>query len=129
MNIATIAAVGLGGAIGAVLRYLFGTALQNIYPSNFPYQTIAINIIGSLIMGLLIGLMAFRWSAPPELRAFLTVGVLGGFTTFSAFSLDAVLMIETGQWRNAFLYIVLSVLLSTGALFLAMNSMRALIKT
>ena len=126
MNPVLILCVAGGGAIGAVLRYIFGIALQQFHPSAFPYQTMLINIIGSCIMGALVESMALHWSPSLELRSFLTAGLLGGFTTFSAFSLDGILLLERGQiWQSAF-YICGSVALSLLGLWLGMNAVRML---
>lgn len=106
--------VGAGGAIGAMLRYFVST----LVPAAFPYATIVVNIAGSLAMGLLIGILAR--TLPPmqeEVRLFLAVGILGGFTTFSAFSLDAVTLWERGDISGAALYVTISVVVSILALF------------
>lgn len=105
--------VGAGGAIGAMLRYFVSTQI----PAAFPYATIIINITGSLAMGLLIGILAR--TLPPmedEIRLFVAVGILGGFTTFSAFSLDAVTLWERGDATGAGLYVTISVVVSILAL-------------
>lgn len=106
--------VGIGGALGAMLRYFMATLL----PATFPYATMVINITGSLAMGLLIGILAR--TLPPmqeEIRLFVAVGILGGYTTFSAFSLDAVTLWERGDFSGAGLYVALSVILSIAGLF------------
>lgn len=106
--------VGIGGAIGAMLRYFVAT----LTPAGFPYGTMIVNITGSLAMGLLIGILAR--TLPPmqeEIRLFVAVGVLGGFTTFSAFSLDVVTLWERGDVTGAGLYVVISVVVSILALF------------
>jgi fluoride exporter len=106
--------VGAGGALGAILRYL----VASLTPTTFPYGTMIINITGSLAMGLLIGILAR--TLPPmqeEVRLFVAVGILGGYTTFSAFSLDAVTLWERGDLTGAGLYIVISVVVSVLALF------------
>lgn len=101
--------VAAGGAIGAVGRWLLSAAL--------PHGTLSVNIIGSLLMGVLIGLLARYGDGAANLRLFLAVGVLGGFTTFSAFSLEAVSMIERGEWAATAVYIASSVVLSIAGLF------------
>jgi CrcB protein len=106
--------VGAGGALGAILRYFVATLIA----ATFPYATMLINITGSLAMGLLIGILAR--TLPPmqaEIRLFVAVGVLGGYTTFSAFSLDAVTLWERGDLTGAGLYVVISVVVSILALF------------
>ena len=109
--------VAAGGAIGAVGRYLVGAQMLRLMGPNFPWGTFTVNIAGSFAMGLLAGLLAFRYNISPEWRAFLTVGVLGGFTTFSAFALDVSVMFERKDQALAGLYIAGSVGLAVAALF------------
>ena len=113
--------VGAGGAIGAILRYGYSSLLGRMWPSEFPHWTLAINVAGSLAMGLLVGSLARTLPSGQEyIRLFIAVGVLGGFTTFSAFSLDAITLIERGQVAMAAAYVVLSVLFSIVAVFLGL---------
>lgn len=114
-------AVALGGAMGASARY--GIGLMAARWQEFPYGTLAINIVGSLLMGLFIALFA-KHEISETWRAFLTIGILGGFTTFSAFSLDSVLLIERGQIGLAVIYIGASVTLSIMALGAGLLIMR-----
>ena len=116
--------VAAGGAAGAVARYWLSGQVQHLFGASLPWGTLAVNVLGCAVLGILVQLMAQVWSPAPELRAFLTVGLLGAMTTFSAFSLEVMLMIETGDWFSAGLYIALSVILSVGALMLALVSMR-----
>ncbi|MHB1103141.1 MAG: fluoride efflux transporter CrcB [Devosia sp.] len=117
--------VGAGGALGAMARYGFYSVTGHFWPSSFPYATMLINVIGSLAMGVLVGLLAKTLPAwQNEARLFVAVGVLGGFTTFSAFSLDAITLIERGQWGQAILYALASVIVSIVALFLGLLLMR-----
>ncbi|KFL28593.1 MAG: fluoride efflux transporter CrcB [Devosia nanyangense] len=113
--------VGLGGAIGAVSRYGVSVLVGRIWWSTFPLATLLINILGSFAMGVLVGLLA-RFVPPhqQELRLFFAIGILGGFTTFSSFSLDAMTLIERGQWNDALLYAVLSVVVSIAALYVGL---------
>ncbi len=120
-------AVAIGGAIGSLARHLLGAEIGHWLGPGFPYGTLAVNVIGGLVMGLLVELMALKWSAGPEIRAFLTVGLLGGFTTFSAFSLDVVLLTERGDWAAAGAYVAGSVLLSIAALIAGLRLMRAVL--
>ena len=100
--------VAFGGALGAVARYATGLLLKTT--SGFPWATLSVNIFGSLLMGVVIGWLS-RQSTPNEaLRLFLAVGILGGFTTFSTFSLETLQLLEQGEWRTAFLYLLLSLL-------------------
>ncbi|MDZ4382517.1 MAG: fluoride efflux transporter CrcB [Parvibaculum sp.] len=113
----SIFAVAVGGAIGATGRYLFNLQMLRLLGPNFPWGTFGVNVIGSFIMGLVAGLFAFRLDLSPEMRSFITTGILGGFTTFSAFSLDAANMIERGQHALAAAYIGGSVALGIAGLF------------
>ena len=114
-----------GGAIGAGLRYQAGWASQHLLGvTSWPWGTFIVNIVGGLCMGLLVGLLASRSDEP--IRLFVAVGILGGFTTFSAFSLETLLMIERGDWFMAISYALLSVIVSIGALALGLTSMRTI---
>jgi len=116
--------VMLGGAVGAGARHLVGRAALAIWGPGFPIGTLAVNVIGGFAMGLLAAWLATRASGDEALRYLLGVGVLGGFTTFSAFSLETVLMIERGELVTALLYILASVALSIGALFAGLQVSR-----
>jgi CrcB protein len=110
--------VALGGASGAVARYLLGTQTLRAFGPGLPYGTLAANILGGLLMGVLAGVLAHRGGGDQERwRLLLGVGVLGGFTTFSAFSLETALMIERRAYGTAALYTAGSVVLSVTALF------------
>lgn len=107
--------VAAGGALGALARYGVGRMLPT---GVWPAATLTVNVVGGLLMGLLTGWLAFRGGVEQEsIRLFAAVGVLGGFTTFSAFSLETALMIERRQVGLAAAYVGLSVLLSVAALF------------
>ena len=110
-------AVAFGGALGAMGRHLISGQLMRWAGGGFPWDTLTVNVVGSFLLGLLVEYLAQRWSATQEIRGFLVVGVLGGFTTFSAFSLDAVLLLERGSLIPAFAYIGGNVLLSIGGMF------------
>lgn len=120
--------VGAGGALGAVARYGAGVLVGRIGLAGFPYATMAVNIAGSFAMGLLIGYLA---QTTPDnqsgIRLFIAIGVLGGFTTFSSFSLDAITLIERGQWSAAMIYILTSVIVSIAALFGGLQIMRVFV--
>lgn len=124
MNIGTIAFVAAGGAIGAAARYLVATQVAQWTGNGFPWGTFAVNVVGCAIMGMVTGLFALAWSPGPDMRAFLTAGILGGFTTFSAFSLDAMLLMERNQWSAAACYIAGSVLLSLAGFFVGARLVR-----
>jgi CrcB protein len=127
--LATSALVALGGAIGAMLRHNLGRLMTHMLgPSTvmaFPWATLAANVIGSLAMGLLAGWLA-RHGGPQatSYRLFLGVGLLGGFTTFSSFSLEMMLLIERGQPSLAFVYGAISVLAGLAGLYIGLIVMR-----
>ncbi len=122
----TVLYVALGGAIGASARHVLGSLISRATPTGFPYGTFSVNILGGFLMGLLVGWLAARSSGEESLRLFLGVGVLGGFTTFSAFSLDAVLMLKTKAYPQFMAYVGGSVILSIAALFLGLILARKL---
>ena len=110
--------VAAGGALGAVARYGVGRLLP---ASGWPWATLTVNVVGGLLMGLLAGWLAFRGGAQGEsIRLFAAIGLLGGFTTFSAFSLETALMIERRQLAMAGGYVAASVALSVLALFIGL---------
>lgn len=115
----------LGGAFGAGARHLVGRATLAWWGPNYPWGTLAVNLIGGLAMGLLAGGLLRFGHAGEQMRLLLAVGVLGGFTTFSAFSLDAMLMIERGAWPAATGYVLVSVIGSIAALALGLAITRA----
>ncbi len=118
--------VAAGGALGAAARHLVNLASLRLVGPEFPWGTMAINIAGSLAMGLFIGLLGRRLGASEELRLFVATGILGGFTTFSAFSLDFAVLWERGALGGATIYATASVVLSILALFAGLWLARAL---
>jgi CrcB protein len=108
--------VFLGGGVGAALRHGINILVGRTLGGGFPYATLFINISGSLIMGLVAAYFAFKGDASQHWRLFLTTGILGGYTTFSAFSLDAALLYERGAIGLAALYVLASVVLSIAGL-------------
>ncbi len=116
--------VFLGGGIGAALRHGVNIAAARALGVAFPYGTLTVNAVGSLAMGLLAAYFAFKGDAGQHWRLFFTTGLLGGFTTFSAFSLDAVLLYERGATGLAALYVVASVAISIGGLFAGLALVR-----
>jgi fluoride exporter len=116
--------VFLGGGLGAALRHGVNLALARLIGTAFPYATLTENVSGSLVMGLLAGYFAFEGGGSQHWRLFLTTGILGGYTTFSAFSLDTALLYERGELGLAALYVLLSVGLSVGGLFAGLALMR-----
>jgi CrcB protein len=124
----SLALVFLGAGLGGVLRHFVNLSVSRWLGMQFPWGILIINVTGSCIMGAAAGYFAFRaganWSQP--MRLFLTTGILGGYTTFSAFSLDAILLAERGDFTGAAAYVALSVALSIGGLYLGLALVRAL---
>lgn len=119
--------VALGGAAGASLRFLSGAMILRAMGSGFPYGTMFVNIVGSFLMGFLAFYMLERMDGSfGRYAPFLMTGLLGGFTTFSAYSLDALYLLERGRYASASVYMGGSVLLAIGALFLGMTIARSL---
>ncbi len=120
--------VALGGGIGALLRYQLGRAmtawLGPVMVSLFPWATLAANTLGSLLLGVLAGWLARQGQGGDQLRLLLGVGLLGGFTTFSAFSLEMVMMIQRGQFTFAALYLILSLGLGISGLLFGLTIWR-----
>lgn len=123
----TLFAIALGGAVGASGRHLFNLQAMRLLGLGFPWGTLGVNIIGSFIMGVLAESFALRFNVSAEMRSFLMTGVLGGFTTFSAFSLDAGVMIERNDFALAGLYIAASVVGSIAALFFGLYAVRTVL--
>ena len=116
--------VFVGGGAGASLRHAVNMICARYIGAAFPYGTFIINISGSTIMGLIAGYLAFRGEASQPWRLFLMTGILGGYTTFSAFSLDTILLYQRGELGLAALYVILSVVLSVGGLLAGLALMR-----
>ena len=108
--------VGVGGGLGALARYYIAGWVQPA-GAAFPWGIFIVNITGGLLMGLIVEASALKLNLSPELRSFLTVGILGGYTTFSTFSLDSALLLQKGQYGLAAAYMIGSVVLSIAALF------------
>ena len=122
-----ILAVAVGGALAAVARYLVAIGSGKLFGTDFPWGTLIINVTGSFLIGALVGLFAAKWDVSQTTRVFLTVGICGGYTTFSTFSLDAYYLIERGQSFASSAYMIASVALSVGALIAALRLVRALL--
>jgi CrcB protein len=126
MPMSSFLLVGLGGAIGAMSRHGANIAIGTL-PNGFPVATLLVNVAGSLAMGLLIGYLARTTPQyQHEIRLFLAIGVFGGFTTFSSFSLDTITLIERGDYLLAVVYIAGSVLLAVTGLMMGLWAMRVL---
>jgi fluoride exporter len=121
-----ILAVAAGGALGSVARYLVGIGSGKLFGTDFPWGTLLINVTGSFLIGAFVGLFAAKWDLSQAARVFLTVGICGGYTTFSTFSLDAYYLIERGQILASSAYVGASVALSAGALVAALKLVRVL---
>ena len=117
--------VFIGAGIGGALRHGVNSVSARLLGNEFPWGTLAVNILGSLVMGLLAGYFAFKGEAAQAWRLFLTTGILGGFTTFSAFSLDTALLYERGANATMILYVAGSVVLSIVAVFVGLALMRS----
>src|ERR1700750_2922532 len=106
MQWSIVAMVAFGGALGSVLRYAVAGWVQPAWWPGFPFGIFVVNVTGGLVMGLITALAALQLNLTPEMRAFLTTGILGGYTTFSTFSLDSAMLIERGAYTQAGAYVV-----------------------
>jgi CrcB protein len=118
--------VFIGGGLGSSLRHTVNVVSARYLGTAFPYHTFIINITGSIVMGLIAGYLAFRGEASQPWRLFMMTGILGGYTTFSAFSLDTALLYERGEIGLALSYVLGSVILSIAGLFAGLAVMRHL---
>lgn len=120
-------AIALGGALGSVLRFALNEAISNRFGRAFPWGTLSINVIGSFLIGVLVVLLLERWEVSPAVRLGLMVGVLGGFTTFSSFSLEVVNLMQNGAFLRAMTYVAASVtaciLAAAAGIYLARSSL------
>lgn len=119
--IVELLAIALGGAVGALLRYWVSSGVYSILGRDFPYGTLTVNAVGSLLMGLLTILMLERMSVGPEMRGALLIGLLGAFTTFSTFSMETLFLIEQGDVFKAVLNVLLSVVVCISAAWLGLK--------
>ena len=126
MSFSHILLVALGGAIGSVCRHLVGVASLRLFGPGFPWGTMAVNVAGSFLMGAFIALLALRFGGSQQLRLFVAVGFLGGFTTLSSFSLDAYSLWERGATFHAAAYVAGSVILSLAGLVAGLSIARTL---
>ena len=122
--IQTLLTVAAGGAIGSSLRYLVNVSAMRLFGPAFPWATLPVNVIGSFLMGALVVWFANRDLM--RLAPFLMTGILGGFTTFSAFSLDTVTLWQRGEATTAMIYVAASIILSLAALLAGMATVRGL---
>ena len=126
-TIAGFLLVFFGGGFGAALRHGINLMAARLVGTTFPFGTLFINVAGSMIMGIIIEYFALKGNLPQRWLLFLTTGILGGFTTFSTFSLETALLYERGQTASAVAYVLASVGLGIGALFAAVAIVRAVI--
>ncbi|GGF83777.1 MULTISPECIES: fluoride efflux transporter CrcB [Rhizobium] len=117
----------LGGAIGSVLRYLVGVFSVRWFGPSFPWGTLAVNVVGSFIIGLSVEMIARRFNASMELRVFIVTGIIGGFTTWSSFSLDTMVLFERGAITAAAAYVIGSLVVSFAAVFAGLALGRAML--
>lgn len=122
-----VAGVAAGGAVGAVARYFMTHWVTRLTGAGFPYGTLAVNITGAFLMGIVISLLALRYNLSPVMQSFVVTGVLGGFTTFSTFTLESAVMIQRHDYGPAGLYMVASVLFCVVGLFGGMAIARMIV--
>ena len=120
-------AIALGGALGAVCRYWLVTLAEHHNPGVYPVGTLLVNVVGSLLIGVLFVILTEKIQAATYLRPLLVIGFLGALTTFSTFSLDALLLLEQGMWLSALSYVLLSVVTCILAAWAGMGVVRLLI--
>jgi len=123
----SLLAVAGGGAIGAVGRYGVGMLAVQLAGHGYPWGTLGVNVLGSFLMGVLVAIFGQAWQPDQAVKLFLITGFLGAFTTFSAFSLDAITLYERGAHMHALSYVASSVILSIAALFAGLYFVRTLI--
>lgn len=123
----TILAIAAGGALGALGRHFLAYQVNALMGQGFPWGIFVCNVVGSFAMGVLVETSALVWSPSPEMRAFLAVGILGAFTTFSTFSLDIALLLERGDMLKAALYVTASVLCGVIGLFAGLILIRTVV--
>lgn len=122
-----LGSIGLGSALGGIARYLLGTLIQHRVGSGFPLGTLVINISGSLLLGFLIRYALGTPAIGSDLRAMLTTGFCGGYTTFSSFSYETAALLEEGSYRQASLYVVISVGVALAGIFVGFAIARAVL--
>ena len=123
----TYIAIAFGGALGAVSRYWLHSAVQRFNDSGFPLGTFAVNVLGSFLIGIFFVLLAEKAKIAEQWRPVIVVGFLGGLTTFSTFSLDALLLFEQGHYNTALFYIISSIVLCLIAAFAGMQLTRVML--
>lgn len=129
MSVSTIAMIGMGGALGAIARHGANVGAASLFSAGYPLGTLFVNILGSLLMGVLMAMFTHIWQPSQDIKYFLITGFLGAFTTFSAFSLDFVTLYERGDMFAAFAYSIFSVLFSISALAAGMFLVRFMVSS
>lgn len=124
MNPHMLLFIGLGGAVGAIGRFLTMSAVGHFAGSAFPWGTLVVNVVGAFVLGAVIEISALAWSPSPEIRAMIVVGMLGAFTTFSTFSMDLYYLLDRGQIVSAASYAVGSVLVCLFAFWAGLSVLR-----
>ena len=119
-----VLAIAFGGALGALGRHFVSVQIENWFGSSIPWATLVVNVIGSFLLGVLYEAGTIMWQPTVELKAFLTIGLLGAFTTFSTFSMDVVVLAERGAWFTAGIYVIGSVIISVLGLVLGIAATR-----
>ena len=117
MTLPIILLIGLGGFIGTILRYTSGVFFVKAFPAGFPYATLSINLIGCLLIGIIYGYFDRAQMETENWKSFLTIGICGGFTTFSAFSFENMQLLRDGQYGSALLYIFISIIVGLALTF------------
>ncbi len=125
-NLLQVIAIAAGGALGSLLRFWASNGVYALLGRAFPYGTLTVNVVGSLAMGFLYVLLIERMSVGPEARAAVLIGLLGGFTTFSSFSIETMNLIEQAEYLKAILNMLLSVLICVPAAWLGLLAARSL---
>lgn len=124
MNLKLLSLIALGGAAGSIARFALMSSIGHLWPMNFPLSTLIVNLLGSFLMGCAITIFAHLSSVPQHVQALITVGILGGFTTFSTFSLDSVVLYERGALLSLATYVILSVVGGFVGLFAGIMGLR-----
>lgn len=110
--------IGVGGFLGAILRYGFSGWMHKLLGSQFPYGTLAVNVVGSFLLGMFLYMGENKFVLHPQMRGFIAIGLLGAFTTFSTFSFETVMLLQENMYREVILNIVLNVILALAAVWL-----------
>ena len=119
-----VLAIAFGGALGAMGRHFVSVQIEHWFGSSIPWATLVVNVIGSFLLGVLYEAGTIMWQPTVELKAFLTIGLLGAFTTFSTFSMDVVVLVERGAWFTAGVYVIGSVFIAVLGLVLGIAATR-----